>query len=191
MMAIMHVFLPPGHNARVLYSRPNEQKSPPSVGSSTRGRGADGCCAPPSFQKAPNVRRGRPHALSDVFEPFSEVMTRSAQIAELAYASRHQTCHFRKSATAAPAEGLAYGLYLARRCEFPLRALQAQNQKWLVHRSRTFGAAWCDSCGTNDGCASRSFSFCLALIALCLYHSISMQVMHHVASHQGQGGIGA
>ena len=39
-----------------------------------------------------------------------------------------------------PAEGPAYGLDLARRCEFPLRALQAQT--WHVRRSRTFGAAW-------------------------------------------------
>ena len=34
-----------------------------------------------------------------------------------------------------------HGLDCARRCEFPLRALQAQ-KKWHVRRSRTFGAAW-------------------------------------------------
>ena len=54
-------------------------------------------------------------------------------------ARRGQACHFRKRATSVPAEGPAYGLYVARHCEFPLRALQAQ--KWHVHGSRTFGAA--------------------------------------------------
>ena len=39
---------------------------------------------------------------------------------------RHQTCHFRKLATSAPAEGPAYGLDFARCCEFSLRTLQAQ-----------------------------------------------------------------
>ena len=39
---------------------------------------------------------------------------------------RHQTCHFHKRATSAPAEGPAYGLDFARYCEFPLRAPQAQ-----------------------------------------------------------------
>ena len=39
-------------------------------------------------------------------------------------------------ATSAPAEGPAYGLDLARHCEFPLRALQGH-----VYGSRTFGAA--------------------------------------------------
>ena len=49
----------------------------------------------------------------------------------------HQMCHFRKHATSAPAEGPAYWLDFARRCEFPLRALQAQ--KWHVHHGiRTF-----------------------------------------------------
>ena len=52
---------------------------------------------------------------------------------------RHQTCHFRKRATSAPAEGPAYGFDFARHGEFPLRALQAQ--KWHVGRSRTFVAA--------------------------------------------------
>ena len=37
-------------------------------------------------------------------------------------ARRHQTRHFRKRATSAPAEGPAYGLHFARRCEFLLRA---------------------------------------------------------------------
>ena len=45
---------------------------------------------------------------------------------------RHQTCHFRKRATSAPAEGPAYGLDFARHCRFSIRALQAQ--KWQVHR---------------------------------------------------------
>ena len=35
---------------------------------------------------------------------------------------RRQTCYFRKRATSVPAEGPAYGLDSARRCEFPLRA---------------------------------------------------------------------
>ena len=52
---------------------------------------------------------------------------------------RHQTFHFRKRATSAPAEGPAYGLDFARHGEFPLRALQAQ--RWHVCGSRTFGAA--------------------------------------------------
>ena len=56
----------------------------------------------------------------------------------LSIARMHQTCHFRKRATSAPAEGPACGLDLARHCEFPLRALQAQ--KWLVYGSGTFGA---------------------------------------------------
>ena len=30
------------------------------------------------------------------------------------HSRRHQTCHFRKSATSAPAEEPAYGLYFAR-----------------------------------------------------------------------------
>ena len=67
---------------------------------------------------------------------------------------RHQTCDFRKRATSAPAEGPVHGLDLARRCEFPLPALQAQ--KWHVHGSGTFGAArfriytaWCGS--ESDG----------------------------------------
>ena len=55
------------------------------------------------------------------------------------YICIRQACHFRKGATSAPAEGPACGLGFARRCEFPLRALQAQ--KWLVHGSSTFGAA--------------------------------------------------
>ena len=38
-------------------------------------------------------------------------------IACLASPRRHQTCHFRKRATSAPAEGPAYRLDLARRCE--------------------------------------------------------------------------
>ena len=65
---------------------------------------------------------------------------------------RRQTCHFRKRATSAPAEGPTYGLNFARRCEFPLRALQAQ--KWRVWGSRTFGAAWhcrVGSCGGSSG----------------------------------------
>ena len=53
-------------------------------------------------------------------------------------ARRHQMCHFRKRATSAPAEGPAYGLDLARHCEFPLRTLQAQ--KWHGHGCRAFGA---------------------------------------------------
>ena len=51
----------------------------------------------------------------------------------------HITCHFRKRATSAPAEGPACGLDFVRYCEFPLRTLQAQ--KWLVYGSSTFGAA--------------------------------------------------
>ena len=51
----------------------------------------------------------------------------------------HQTCHFRKRATSAPAEGRVRGLDFARRCEFPLRALQAQ--KWHAYARSTFGAA--------------------------------------------------
>ena len=47
--------------------------------------------------------------------------------------TRHQTYHFRKRATSAPAEGPACGLDFARRCEFRLRALRVQ--KWHVHRS--------------------------------------------------------
>ena len=42
-----------------------------------------------------------------------------------------KTCHFRKRATSAPAEGAAYGLDFARLCESPLRALQVQN--WHVY----------------------------------------------------------
>ena len=45
-----------------------------------------------------------------------------------------------KRATSAPVEGPAYGLDFARHCEFPLQALQAQ--KWYVHRSCMFAAAW-------------------------------------------------
>ena len=41
--------------------------------------------------------------------------------------------------TSAPAEGPAHGPGFARRCEFPLRALQAQ--RWHVDGSSTFGAA--------------------------------------------------
>ena len=52
---------------------------------------------------------------------------------------RHQTCHFRKRATSAPAEGPANGLDFARNCESPLRALRAQ--KWHVCGNRMFGAA--------------------------------------------------
>ena len=52
---------------------------------------------------------------------------------------RHQTCHFQKRAPSVPAEGPAKELDLARHCELPLRALQAQ--KWHVHLSRTFCAA--------------------------------------------------
>ena len=44
--------------------------------------------------------------------------------------------YFRKRATSASAEGPAYGLDFERRCEFPLRALQAQ--KWRVYGSCTF-----------------------------------------------------
>ena len=61
---------------------------------------------------------------------------------------RHQTCHFRKRATSAPAEGPAYGLDFARHCEFPLRALQAQ--KWQVRESRTLGAAWSAPAADRD-----------------------------------------
>ena len=52
---------------------------------------------------------------------------------------RHQTCHFRKRATSAPAEGPACRLGFAGRCEFPLRTPQAH--KWHVYRNGTFGAA--------------------------------------------------
>ena len=52
-------------------------------------------------------------------------------------ARRRPTCHFRKRATSAPAEGPSW-LDFARHYEFPVRALQAQ--KWRVRRSRTFGA---------------------------------------------------
>ena len=44
-----------------------------------------------------------------------------------------------KRAASAPAEGPAYGLDLARRCGFPLRALQPT--KWHVYGGGTFGAA--------------------------------------------------
>ena len=52
---------------------------------------------------------------------------------------RHQMCYFRKRAASAPAEGPASGLDFAGRCEFPLRALQAQ--KWYVYGSSMFDAA--------------------------------------------------
>ena len=52
---------------------------------------------------------------------------------------RHQTCHFLKIETSVPAEGPAQGLDFARRCESPLRALQAQK---YVHGSRMFGGFW-------------------------------------------------
>ena len=47
---------------------------------------------------------------------------------------RHQTCHFRKRATSAPAEGPSYGLDFARHCEFPLRALSTETSGILSRR---------------------------------------------------------
>ena len=64
----------------------------------------------------------------------------SVDIGRALEARRRQTCHFRKRATSAPAEGPAYRLDVARRRgEFPLGALRAR--KWRVHRSRL--AQWC------------------------------------------------
>ena len=71
---------------------------------------------------------------------------------------RHQPCHFRIRATSVPAEGPAYGLDFARRCEFSLRALHAQ--KWRVHGSRMFGAACEKQKGGAALCRERARATC-------------------------------
>ena len=81
--------------------------------------------------------RVRHYVLCNVCWEISEFCLQTQIRSRILRARMHQMCHFRKRATSVPAEGPAYGLDFARRCEFPLRALQAQ--RWRVRGSRTFG----------------------------------------------------